>query len=505
MWIEGPGDLINDESILVESDLPILVFHDVTSGRDAFPVIPFLDQEWFGVASTRGHYGANTNGTHVDEYRSDTSAEVDWALNRGTHVRTARGGGQGGGPEAGVRLVLDTSALPDPQISPVGAQFNAINQADQDGFESVSFFPAQELNSRYVLPTDSQYISISCPVPGTVVQITPATGPATLMTCQGVDTVGWATDTQLLSTAPSTSDLAGNVVPGTATTVESLGGEAFFLYYEHDATEDETNVLGMKQARQYTWPEPVITDRVEGLFPSEGFWLSPELALPTGTRVFGQIDFETTTPTGTDIQVQVATDSAPAPTSYAGPDGTSGTSFGPSGLPSVLDFAHDGDAFVRVRVKLVTADRTISPRLSRITLDHSLPALARDLALPTVISTSVGVDPLPTEVYLLRVKTQNPNTAGSSIALFVDAVGAAVVDLNLRLENVAAGIDAPQVGSPASAGPQPFEQSTSYSVLGVISLDAPTSTSSADGRLQIDVGSSGILAETDIQMDFSTP
>ncbi len=504
VWIEAPGDLINNESIVVESDLPILLFHDVTTNRDAFPVVPFLDDEWFGVASTRGHYGASMNGTQIDEYRSDTTAELDWSLNRGDHVATARGGNQGGGSEAGVRLVLDTSAIPDPEISPVGAQFNAISQADSDGYESVSFFPAQELNSRYLLPTNSQYIAVSCPTPGTIIEITPALGPATTMTCQGVGTVGWAKDTQLIPVIPSTVDITGTVL-GSATSVESPGGEPFYLYYENNASNGETNVLGLKQARQYTWPEPAMTERLEGLFPAEGLWLSPELAVPSGSGVFGQIDFLASLFPNTDVQIQIATDPAPAPTNFVGPDGTGATSFRPVDLPSALDFAHDGDAFLRARVKLVTTDRTVSPRLSRVTIGYNLPPLRRSLGSPSLITAVVGVSPDPNEVYLFRVKGPNPALTNATLGLWADTLSPTVADLNLRLENLANGIDAPQVGVPPSVGPQPFGPTSPYSVVGLITLNAPASSGSLDGRLQIDLDGSGILAETDYRVEVSTP
>ncbi len=505
VWLEPPGDTINNESILVESDLPILLFHDWTDGRDSFPIAPFLDDEWFGIASTRAHIGANTTGTHIDEYRSDSVDELDRALNRGSHVITDNGGSQGGGPNAGVRLVLDSSADPDPEVSPVGAEFAAISQADSDGWESVTFFPAQELNSRYVIPTSSQYIVVSCPVPGTQIEIAPPTGPATTMTCDGLGTVGWAKETVSIPVTPSTFTIGGPIL-GVATVVRSLDGAPFYLHYENEASDDETNVLGMKQARQYTWPEPVVADRIEGLFPEEGLWVSPELVVPAGTRIFGNIDFTTVTPVDTELEIQVASDTAPAPTSFAGPDGTSSSFFTPDQLPAVLDFAHDGDQFVRLRVRLTAVDRTKTPRLSAVSVRYNLPLVERDLGVPTSLAAEVAVDPEQTAIYLLRVRTQSADLAGSTLGLQVRSNGPGFGVLRLRLENVATGVASIQHGGvPVNGGPQPFDSASSVSVIADLSVVTPSSQDTLDGFIRVHIQGGDIIAETDFTVEVSSP
>lgn len=504
IWIEPPGDVINNESIVLESDLPVLVFHDWTDGRDSFAGVPFLGDEWFGVGSTRYHLGATRNGTHIDEFRSNSTVETDVAINRGAHYISANGGSQGGTANAGVRLVLDRTASPDPQISPTDAEFFAISQADSDGYESTSFWPTQELNSRYLIPTTSQYIVVSCPVPGTEIIIEPPTGAPLNMTCDGPGTVGWAKDTQLIATQQS-SISGGVVTPGTATTVSSADGQPFFLYYENRASDDETNVLGMKQARQQTWPEPVVTSTIEGLFPEEGYWTSPEFSVPPGSNVFGEFDVSSTTPAGTTVEAQVATGNAPGLVNFVGPGGTTGTEFGSVATPEVLDFGHDGDSLVRVRIKLSSPSRTRTPLVEGFSLGHSLEPIVRSLATPSLVEASFDSVPNTETIYLLRIRTTRPDLVGSTVVAILDNVDAGLSPTALRMVNVATGTDVTQAGSsPPFGGPVPFDSSTSYSLIGDLGAAAAGQTLQLSGRIVVDINNGGVHGETDIVVEVTS-
>ena len=280
----------------------------------------------------------------------------------------------------------------------------------------------------------------------------------------------------------------------------------FYLHYENESSNDETNVLGMKQARQYTWPEPVLTDRIEGLFPEEGLWVSPELSVPAGSRVFGNIDFSAVTPTDTNVEIQVASDTAPNPTTFAGPDGTSSTFFTPAELPAVLDFNHDGDQFVRLRVRLTAVDRTKTPRMSEVSVRYNLPLVERDLGVATSLAAEVAVDPEQTALYLLRVRTQSADLVGSTVGLEVRSSGPGFGVLRLRLENVAAGIASIQHGGvPINGGRQPFDSGSPVSVIVDLSLLAPSSQDTLDGFIRVHIQGGDIIAETDFTVEVSSP
>ncbi len=507
VWIEPVGDPINNESIVVEADVPVLVMHDRTdSGNDVYPVVPFLDDEWFGVSSTT-RASADTTTTHVDQYQSNTAVEVDRALTRGQYVSLGSGGSQGGGVGSGTRLVLDTDTIGDPEVSPPGATFAAVTQADSDGNEIATFFPRQELNNRYLIPTNLQYVAFSCPDPNVDIVISaPGVAPVTV-TCTGAagSTVGWAKHTANLNVVRST---AGAVpTPGEAIEVASTDGKPFYVYYEHRASNDEANVLGMKQARQLTWPAPVETIRLEGLFPEQGTWLSPTFLTPATTGVFGELNFTGEFDPGTtNIRVQVATGTTLPPTDFVGPDGTTGSFFDIEDLPLVLDFDHDGDDHVRLLVTLVTTDKTVTPRVESVGFDYDLPLINRPLGVASPIAVETVATPEVQSDYLIRLKTNRTDVAGSEVRLLDGGATASVVARTLRLENVALAIDSTQTtgGTSTPDGPQPFGPGQSLSVLGDFSLASVPDTGSLVVLVHVDVQSGGIIAETDLDVQLET-
>lgn len=493
------------ESLIIEADRPVLVLHDRTTSNDSFIAIPFLDDEWFGVGSNRPHLAATANGTHIDEFRSDTTDRVDHSVSRGTNVETDAGGIDGGDQRAGTRFVLDSSALLDPQISPAGAEFSVIAQADNDGEESSSFLPAMELGSRYLIPTQSQYLAFSCPIPGTELTITPATEPATTFACTGPGTVGWANETRVLTPIQSTTTL-GVTVAGQATEVSSTNGEPFFVYYEDEVTNGETNTLGMKQGRQYTWPEPVVTSRSEGLFSAEGVWLSADLDLGLGSHVFGTLDFDAVTPVNTDIEIQVATGVAASPTSFVGPDGTTATAFTSAAVPNALAFAHDGHSVARMQVRLTTADRTTTPQLLSVGTGYNLAVVSRALGLATTLSVVADVAPTSTSTFLLRLKTQSPDLANSELGLSLSNIDPTVSTLGLRLVDPSTSVDSTQAQLSGPSDPLvSFEPGRSYSLIIDASLSSAASLGTAATDLRIDVAGTGVIAETDFVIELSTP
>lgn len=503
VWLEPDGDPINNESIIIEADVPVLIAHDFGAGNDVYPVAPFLDNEWFGVSSTT-RVSVDTTTTHIDQYQSNTAVETDRALARGQLIAAGSGGSQGGGVQSGTRLVLDVDAIDDPEVSSANAQFAAITQADSDGNEAATFFPRQELNNRYLVPTGSQYIAISCPDPNVDIVVTePGSAPQTL-TCTGLNgsTVGWA---KLTADLDVTRSAAGAV--GQSIEVASTNGEPFYVYYEHRASNDETNVLGMKQARQLTWPEPVETVRLEGLFNSSGTWLSPTIQTGGSTGVYGEIniagEFD---PNVTTIKVQVATGPALPPTNFVGPDGTIGTFFEIDDLPQVLDFAHDGDEFVRLQVTLETTDKTKTPRMETVDVDCDLPLVQRNLGVASPIAVETATAPATERAYLIRLKTTRADVAGSTVRLLDAGATGIVAARDLHLENVALAIDSTQTSGGANGldTPQPFGPGQDLSVLGTFSLGAVPDTGSVLVLVHVDVQSGGIIAETDLDVQLET-
>lgn len=506
VWVEPPGDVINNNSIVVESDLPILVFHDQTNGRDSVPIIPFLDTEWYGVGSTSPHIGATKDGTHIDEYRSASATPNDWQVNRGEHKVLANGGRQGGSSNAAVRLVLDDSATPDPLVSPPDATFSAISQADGDGWESTSFFPANEMSNRYLIPASTEYISIACPTSGTRIYVQAPGTSASQIVCKGQETISWTID-RTRRNAVSSTVVNGETRPGAAVQVWSRSGEPFFVYYENVKTDDEANVIGMKQARQYTWPEPSLSQTKEGLFPKTGTWLSPDLNVAAGQRIFGQLELVATESPTTAVRVQLASANTANPSSFIGPAGTAATAFVPGNDQTITDYSHDGSAVARVKVTLSTTDRVTTPTFSGFTLTYDLQKLDRALGTQTsaiAAPVSAGETEL-SAAPVVRVRTTNTDADNTTLTL--SATGVDGLDsYALRLQNLGAGIDSTLATSSGPLGSgQAFGTDISYSIV----LDASLTTAGTPGNLSwllnLEFSNSAALAQSDLTTQIPTP
>ena len=400
------ADATGSRTLIVESAVPVLVTRVTTNSRDAIAVHPISPEDLYGVRSTtlRIGFSATTTG-NIDFSNGTTQAFT--ARPRGSTTVAGGGGSQGGAAADGVRISAD---------QPLGA----VQQADGDGADSTIFLPEGELWNEYYLPTDAQYIAVSCPVPGTRVRIRPPSGGPTTLTCVGSGGgPGWA-------------KLASVRVAGTR--IWSLRGEDFYAYYEHNGTGDETNLFGLKQGRQYTWPEPSVTPRLVAgqMTDTAGTWDSADFDTST-SGLFGTIEWQRNLPAGTSVRFQVATGATPGPSSFVGPDGTAGSWF--TSRPDGLALSHDGDRYLRVRAELSTSNATLSPRIDSITVGTDLDRFPHSTGNPDGIAVpgTVGVT---SRHFLARLRTPSGNLGGSSATLELlgsSEIGdVSIADLTLR-------------------------------------------------------------------------
>jgi hypothetical protein len=378
------ADVTGSNTGIVESDVPILLTYVASGGQDAYSVPPASDDDLYGIRSRDAMLGLVADTTGIAEF-SDGSTQA-FAGTRGTRLTSTNNGGtSGGGPGDGIRIVAD---------QPVGA----IQQRDYDGYESSYFTPESELGNDYYLPTDAEYVAIVCPEPGTVVRLDRPGGGDTNITCTGpAGGPGWA---------KSSSGWPDR------TRIYSLGGEPFHVYYEDDDNDDETNLHSLKQGRQYTWPEPVVTPGGGG-YASVGTWESPTYDTG-GSGVYGTISWLGSLPAGTSIRFQVATDSIDPPALFVGPDGTPITWFTSS--PTELAFSNDGDRYLRVRAELATTDPAATPQLDEIVVGTNLIPFNHMVGIADTITVS-GTAGSTSRHYLARVKTAAPLLAGSTATL----------------------------------------------------------------------------------------
>ncbi len=418
-------DITAGNTAIIETDVPVLLAYRSDLGGDATAVYPASSGTFAGIRSGEILVGYNTDGTAVVTTASD-GATAALAGDRG-ETDTVSGGGVAGG------TIADAYLLSADQ--PIGAA----GHEDGDGNESVTVLPVHELSSTYWAATDSQYIAAACPTDESApidLDITPAGATTRTVACSGGPDVGWALDT---------ADLA---VAATGTAIASAGGDPFAAYYEDAATDDQVALLGPKQARQYTWPEPVVTATGdEGIYESTGSWESATVDTAPGTEIFGAVRIEGSVPTGTALRIQVATADSGLPAAYVGPDGTAGTYFEISSLPAVVDFGNDGDRLLRVRAQLATSTpATATPQLDLVAVDTHLAALDRSLGGPPPITVTSVLDPATARSYLIRVNTSDAAIAGST-ATAVYRGGTNLTNLvveTVRFVNVGLGVDSVQ-------------------------------------------------------------
>jgi hypothetical protein len=481
------ADITPGGTAIIESDVPVLVTHSSDVDGDAIALYPATAGDWFTVRSTETLLGYDTDATQVTVVYSDGTATVA-SGDRGDVTILGPGAAQGGAAGDGLHLTADQTV-------------GVVTQDDGDGNDSVMALPRHELNSSYWLPADSQYIAFACPTEAATpvdITLTPPAGPTEPLTCAGGPTVGWALDAT-----------ARSVDPARGLSVTSDGGEPFYAYYESTA-DDQVNLLGMKQGRQYTWPEPVVTPGSdEGLYETSGTWESATFDTGLGTEVYGELGIGGSVPPGSTLRIQVATADAGTPTAFVGPDGTAATYFSIAALPQVLDFSHDGDRLLRVRAELATSDPVdTTPQLDLVTVDHHLARLDRSLAGSPIIAVTTTLDPAVTTSYLLRVRSSDPGIAGSEATAVYrgDTNLANLTEETVRFVNAANGIDSVQQSiTTATDPPEPFEPGRPHSVVIDHSALASGVTDIAFAW-RLDYQASGsVFFETDFMVEITAP
>ncbi|RLJ05559.1 MAG: hypothetical protein DRP18_02800, partial [Candidatus Aenigmatarchaeota archaeon] len=217
---------------ILESDIPILVEYRGGTADDA-EVLINASKELIGISSS-GYVGALEDNTYLTIYRSDGTSS-SYTLNRGKYISTGGGGSQGTG--AAIRIVADKPVV-------------ATAQADSDGSESVSFWNVDELNKEYIIPTTTQYIAVACY--GSNINLTLYNPDGTVNTTTSCGSNNLPYPDKAYFGNSSTS--ASAVYPA-GMRIKADG--KIYVYYEYD-NQDETNVLGIRQARKYYYPEPSI-------------------------------------------------------------------------------------------------------------------------------------------------------------------------------------------------------------------------------------------------------
>ncbi|RME18397.1 MAG: DUF2341 domain-containing protein [Bdellovibrio sp.] len=236
--VELTGDVNNSGFGIATSDIPVLFFYHGNNSADGMP-LQGGSTELIGVASNGGYLGMLENGTSGTYYLSDGNSGT-FSGNKGNGLKISGASGSQGTAQA-VYIVANKRLV-------------ANTQADGDGSESVGFWPVDELNKEYIIPATGQYIAVAC-IHGT-----------TNITVYNPDTTVYATGTCTPSgNIPGKAyfGTTGSSTPITAG-MKVVADRPIYIYYEY-SNQDETNVLGHKQARliELNGTEPVGTPGAE--------------------------------------------------------------------------------------------------------------------------------------------------------------------------------------------------------------------------------------------------
>lgn len=218
----------NSIVMIVESDIPIVGYYYAGTARDG-NVQPAASTTLFGVPSSKGYVGCTGDGTTFTVYRSSNAlrAQDTYTCDRGERVDISDSSySQGLAPA--VRITSDSPVF-------------ATSQADSDGNESAAFFPQEQLDRDYIVPTTVEYIVIACPYDNTTVSLYDENDG--LLETTGCDANGsFPGKARFLATTYSVSTLpAGHRV---------RADKPIYMMYEA-SNQDETSIFGAKGAAQY--------------------------------------------------------------------------------------------------------------------------------------------------------------------------------------------------------------------------------------------------------------
>jgi hypothetical protein len=222
---------------LIESDLPLVGLYYYSDQSDGAQLLP-PSTDIVGVLATGASLGITQNATTGTIYYSDGTSQ-GFSGNTGATIDMSGGGSQNAA--IGARIISNKPVV-------------ANGQADSDGSDSETYWPLEELDDDYIIPSDSQYITVVCPE---TVNLT-VTDPGPNSTAGVCTPAGpYNPGVRSFGSATVVTFSAGTRITGDAN---------FYVYYEY-SDQDETNVTSWKQARSYSEVDVAVTIGVEQTYP----------------------------------------------------------------------------------------------------------------------------------------------------------------------------------------------------------------------------------------------
>lgn len=223
---------VNNSNIRVTSDIPILAMIE-DAGRDVTILTPLVKNEYlYGIGSTNlaVNTGAEASTSNTTEADSSPATRTFSIAANSTDLTTH--------PNFG--------SAPANRLISTDASISAQRYGDGDGADSSIFYERKDLSTLWGSPNGADYISVAAPYASTTCTVK-----------QGVSTIG-------------------SIVGGSNTTVNHLGfgtgnstsyvsdswrlqcDKPVFAYYQLIDTDEEHNLTGYAQMRQFTYPTPSV-------------------------------------------------------------------------------------------------------------------------------------------------------------------------------------------------------------------------------------------------------
>lgn len=228
------NDVPDTSGLRIEADIPILVSYFGDSGDDeAYTFYPATSDELFGIPSNTMVMGSGNAQVQTTEFGSDGSFATRTIAPNDDALRGAMG--------------IDALS-PALRVKPLTGVIAAAQENDGDGNERTVFVPEYEMGVLFGSGEATEHIVLASPHSNAncstydngVLVDTNYSGSGT----NGIYKYGFdiGDDTQYI---------------GSGWSVECE--KSVWGYYERDAGNKETNIVGHLQIRQYVYPEPIIT------------------------------------------------------------------------------------------------------------------------------------------------------------------------------------------------------------------------------------------------------
>ncbi len=270
---------------ILESDNPILVYAKSSNANDATVLYPPTTRDLYGMATRDYFFSTINTGGEVAEFCSVSGTSTTTGMTRGTQY------GNGSCDPA----TYDDGAGEGVRFTNITEPITAIQQRDSDGTDSSVFLPEMELGASYIIPADMNYVAIVC---------SPRLGESeiTVYSSAGAE-VDSGTCTPAGVNEPGTLLFDGGngdaLLYSQGYRFESTNGVPFWIMYEDNDSDDETNTWGAPQGRKYTEglnysfgvQEVTIDAQYEQL--SFGWYENINQQTPTSTWPLGEGNFAT--------------------------------------------------------------------------------------------------------------------------------------------------------------------------------------------------------------------